>query len=85
MRMSVNYYPIERKKERTKVDNEEPDHDNCGPSPGSVGWPVILKCAGDTSNDQVTTCHSQCSHDKHRFSAKLVHVHDGWNRSLLGL
>jgi hypothetical protein len=64
------------------VNNKEPDHDNCGPTSGRVRWPVILECAGDTSNDQVAACHSQGSYDEYGHSAKLIYVHDGWNSGL---
>jgi len=69
--------------ERTKVNNEEPDHNNCSPSSGCVGWPVILERAGDASNDQMAACHSQGSYDEDGLSAKFIYVHDGWNRGLL--
>jgi len=61
------------------VYDEEPDHDDGGPSGRGVRGPGVLKGAGDTSDDEVTGGHADCTSDEHRLSTELVDVHDGWN------
>lgn len=62
------------------MDDEQPDHDNGSPTSGLVGWPLILVLGENDGDDDVAGCHTNSTDGKNGLTAKLVNIHDCWNR-----
>jgi hypothetical protein len=61
------------------VNDEQPDHNDGGPTGTLVVWPVIGKAGNDGSNDEMAKCHADGTDDKDWLTTPAIHVHNGGN------
>jgi hypothetical protein len=58
------------------VDDEQPDHDNGGPTGTLVVRPVVGEASNDGGDDKMACCHTDSTSDKDGLAAPAVNVHD---------
>lgn len=63
----------------TKVDDEEPDHNDSRPTSSMVSWPLVLILGEDDSDDEVAQTHAQGTESQSGSSSDSVNVQDGGN------
>lgn len=63
----------------TKVNDEEPDHGNGGPTGSLVVWPVVGVLGKENGNDDVACSHADGTGNQHGLASDSVDPQNSWD------